>query len=149
VPILEGAGLTVVQGGSYEGLFKMLAARRFDAYNRSASEIWQELESRKGEIPGMAIERHLLLHYPLPAYFWFARSEQGRRLAERVRVGLDSMVADGTLEVMFDQQYAPLIAPLDLDHRKVIELPNPILGRHEPLRDVRLWYSILMHSGHR
>lgn len=104
VPIMTNAGLTVVPGTSYEGLFKMLGAGRFDALSRSSSEVVQEFEVRGKDLPGVAIEKHLLLHYPMPAYFWFPNTDDGRRRAERVRVGLTEMMKDGTLQSLFDQE---------------------------------------------
>jgi hypothetical protein len=135
----------VVPGTSYEGLFKMLEAGRFDALSRSASEVIQELELRGKDLPGVVIEKHLLLHYPMPAYFWFPNTEDGRRRAERVRIGLTEMIGDGTLQSLFDEEFAPLIKRLDLDHRVVIELSNPLLGDNDPLGDASLWYRPGVH----
>jgi ABC-type amino acid transport substrate-binding protein len=140
VAIMQNAGLSVVQGGTYEGLFRMLAVGRFDALSRSASEVVQELEKRRTLLPNLVIEKHLLLHYPLPAYFWFPKTDRGRKLADRLRAGLEMMVQDGTLRAMFDANFGAYIAQLDLAHRRIIELPNPFLGPHEPLNDARLWY---------
>jgi len=141
VPIMKNAGLSVVPGTSYEGLFKMLEAGRFDALSRSSSEVIQELELRGKDLPGVVIEKHLLLHYPMPAYFWFPNTEDGRRRAERVRIGLTEMIKDGTLKSLLDQEFAPLIKRLELDHRVLIELQNPLLGDNDPLGDANLWYK--------
>lgn len=140
VAVLKAAGLKVVSGTSYEGLFKMLNAGRFDAFNRSASEIVQEYTVRQKDLPQVAIEKHLLLHYPMPDYFWFSNTVEGRKRAERVGTGLREMIADGSLQALFDEEFGPLIKRLDLDHRLVIELPNPLLGEGEPLGDAALWY---------
>jgi ABC-type amino acid transport substrate-binding protein len=140
VPIMQNAGLTVVSGSSYEGLFRMLSAGRFDALSRSASEVLQEVEERGKDLPGVSIEKRLLLHYPMPAYFWFPNTEDGRRRAERVRVGLNEMIKDGSLRGQFDQEFGPQIKQLDLDHRLVLELSNPLLGGNDPLSDSSLWY---------
>jgi len=141
VAIMRNAGMTVVPGTSYEGLFKMLGAGRFDALSRSSSEVTQEFDLRRKDLPGVAIEEHLLLHYPMPAYFWFPNTDDGRHRAERVREGLTQMLRDGTLQALFDEEFGPLIKRLDLDHRLVIELANPLLGDNEPLDDPSLWYK--------
>lgn len=140
VPIMQHAGLTVVSGTSYEGLFKMLSAGRFDALSRSSSEVLQEFDLRRKDLPGVSIEKSLLLHYPMPAYFWFPNTEDGHRRAERVRAGLLDMMKDGTLQALFDQEFGPLIKRLDMDHRRVIELANPLLGDNDPLSDSSLWF---------
>jgi len=139
-PVMRAAGLTVVPGGSHEGLFHMLMAGRFDAFSRGVTEILPEYEHAGRGLSGLAVERHLLLHYPLPLYFWFSDNEEGRRLAERVQAGLEKMAADGSLRKMFDEEFGPLFARLDLAHRQVIELPNPLLSGKDPLNDPRLWY---------
>ena len=141
VPIMTNAGLNVVPGTAYEGLFRMLSAGRFDALSRSSSEVIQEFELRGKDLPGVVIEKHLLLHYPMPAYFWFPNTEDGHRRAERVRVGLTEMIGDGTLRGLFDQEFAGLIKRLDMDHRLVLELSNPLLGDKDPLDDSSLWYK--------
>ncbi len=140
VPIMQASGLTVVPGTSYEGLFKMLVAGRFDAFNRSSSEVLQELALRQKDLPGIGVEKHLLLHYPMPAYFWFPNNEDGRKRAERVRVGLTEMLKDGSFQAMFDEEYSNLIKKLDLDHRLVLEMPNPLLAGDDPFDDPTLWY---------
>ena len=140
VAIMKNAGLDVVPGTSYEGLFKMLDAGRFDALSRSSSEVVQEFELRRKDLPGVAIETHLLLHYPMPAYFWFPNTDDGRRRADRVREGLVMMMKDGSFQALFDQEFGPLIKRLDLYHRLVIELSNPLLGDNDPLGDSSLWY---------
>ncbi len=140
VAVMENAGMNVVPGTSYEGLFKMLGAGRFDALSRSSSEVIQEFELRRKDLPGVVIEKHLLLHYPMPAYFWFPNTEDGRRRADRVREGLTQMLHDGSLQTLFDEEFGPLIKRLDMDHRLVIELANPLLGDDDPLDDPALWY---------
>jgi hypothetical protein len=140
VPILEASGLTVVSGTSYDGLFKMLSTGRFDAFNRSSSEVLQELALRQKDLPGVVVEKHLLLHYPMPVYFWFPNTEDGRNRAERVRVGLTEMVKDGSFQAMFEQEFGAYIKKLDLDHRLLLELPNPLLGDDDPFDDEALWY---------
>ena len=141
VAVMTHAGLTVVTGSSYEGLFKMLEAGRFDALSRSSSEVVQEFDLRGKDLPGVAIEKNLLLHYPMPAYFWFPNTEDGRRRAERVEAGLVAMIRDDTLQSLFDQDFGPLIKRLDLDHRLVLELDNPLLDGADPLDDASLWYK--------
>lgn len=138
--VMKRAGLPVVPGGTYDGLFQMLAAHRFDALSRSAREVLPEYEHMKAALPDLAVERHLVLHYPMPVYFWFRDDEEGRRRADRVKVGLEQMVADGTLKKMFDAEFGSALAKLDLAHRLVIELPNPLLDAKLVPEDPTLWY---------
>lgn len=141
VDIMKNSGLEVVPGTSYEGLFRMLGAGRFDALSRSSSEVLQEFDLRHKDLAGVAIEKHLLLHYPMPAYFWFPNTEDGHRRAERVETGLREMLKDGSFQQLFDQEFGPLIKRLDMAHREIIEMPNPLLGGNDPLGDSSLWYK--------
>lgn len=138
--IMRAADLTVIDGDSYDGLFRMLSAHRFDAFSRGASEILEDFDRVKSIAPGLAIERHMLLHYPLPVYFWFARDEEGRRRADRVQAGLALMIADGSLAAMIRERYSADIVELGLAGRRVFEIPNPLLDGRDPLNDDRLWF---------
>lgn len=139
-PVMRAADLTVVPGEDHDGLFRMLTAGRFDAFSRGATEILPEYGNAVRQTQGLAVEPHLLLHYPLPVYFWFSPDEAGRRRAARVEAGLRAMVADGSLKKLFDAEYSVLEAQLDLGRRQVIELPNPLLDGRDPLGEAALWY---------
>jgi ABC-type amino acid transport substrate-binding protein len=138
--IMRGAGLTVVAGDSFEGLFKMLGAGRCDAVTRGYGEAIREMTERPWGNAAVAIERHVLLHYPMPVYFWFRNTPDGRQRAVRVEAGLRTMQADGSFEAFFRQEFAETIAKIEHDRRRVIDLDNPLLGDQEPLKDERLWY---------
>jgi len=138
--IMQAAGLNVVDGDSYDGLYRMLAAKRFDAFSRGITEVIKDFERSKSISPGLAIERHMLLHYPMPVYFWFADDRDGRRRAERVREGLGGMVADGSLAAMIRERYRADLADLDIAGRRVVDVPNPLLDGQDPLDDDRLWF---------
>jgi hypothetical protein len=141
VSIMRNSGLPVVLGRDYEGLFHMLAAGRFEAFSRGANEVTEEFNARRKSVLNLAIEKHLLLHYPMPIYFWFPNTPDGRRRAERVNAGMTAMLADGTLKTMFQAEFGEKIRALDLAHRHVIEIPNPELGAHEPLDKTELWFD--------
>jgi hypothetical protein len=131
--IMRTAGATVVDGDSFDGLFHMLSANRFDALSRGVSEVMRDLERMRPQHPELAVEKHLLLHYPLPVYFWFSPDEEGRARAARVSAGLTEMAADGTLKAMILTRYADDLAALHLSKRQVIEIPNPLLDGQDPL----------------
>ncbi len=143
IEILRTNGLKVVAGGDYAGLFPMLANHRFDLFSRAVEEVTDEYSQQKDQFPNLAIEQNLLLYYPIARYFWFAKSAEGRRLAERVREGMSLMVADGTLDRLFAASHEKLFAELHLATRKLFVLQNPFAGSQVPLADKRLWYSPL------
>ena len=141
VGVLEANGLPVITGSEYDGLFEMLVNRRFDIFLRAAVEILDEYEARKEALPELAIERSLILYYPLPMYFWFSKTDEGRRLAARAEEGMRMMIEDGTYDTIFDKYQRKKIEALDLKHRKLIKIENPNLGPMTPFDDKRLWFD--------
>jgi hypothetical protein len=141
VDILKANGLTVQSGDDFEGLFSMLTRGRFDALPRGLGEVSREFSERSGLYPDMQIEKTLLIHYPLPIYFWFARDPAGENRAQRLEEGLWSMIGDGTFDRIFWKYNRTILLGLDLGHRRVIQLDNPFLPADTPLSDARLWLS--------
>jgi hypothetical protein len=68
--ILRASGFTVVTAPTYELLLPMLDSSRFDLFSRGVNEISHELASGSQTYGTLAIERRLLLYYPLPRYFF-------------------------------------------------------------------------------
>jgi ABC-type amino acid transport substrate-binding protein len=141
VDILRANGFRVVTGSSYDGLFEMLANRRFDVFPRAAVEILDEYNLRKDALPDLAIEQNLLIYYPLPMYFWFTRTESGRRLAARAEEGMKAMIADGTYDRIFDKYQRHKIESLRLKNRRLLAIDNPLLGPETPFADKKLWFD--------
>jgi hypothetical protein len=92
-------------------------------------------------LPELAIEKNLVFYYPLPMYFWFSRTEEGRRLAARAEEGMWAMIADGTYDRIFDAHQRHKIETLRLAKRRTLAIPNPLLGPETPLADRRLWFD--------
>jgi ABC-type amino acid transport substrate-binding protein len=141
VDVLRSNGLTVVTGSSYDGLFEMLAHRRFDLFPRAAVEVLDEYAQRKAALPDLEIEQQLVFYYPLPMYFWFPRTDEGRRLAARAEQGMRAMIADGTYDRVFDHYQGQKIAALRLGERRLIAIDNPNVGPETPFWDKRLWFD--------
>ena len=139
--ILRSSGFNVVTGDSYEGLFRMLVAGRFDFFSRGVDEAYREYDERKTELPTMAVEQTLLLHFPTTRYFFVQRSPSGHALATRIHTGLMQMIADGSFDQLFYQFKGHLIAQAKLDHRKLIKIPNPYLSPDTPLDQKELWFD--------
>jgi hypothetical protein len=141
VDILKAAGLPVVTGSSYDGLFEMLVRKRFDIFLRAAVEVFDEYDQRKNRFPDLDIEKNLILYYPLPMYFWFPKTAEGRRLASRAEEGMRMMIADGTYDRIFDKYQRHKIERLRLKSRRIIKIGNPFLGPEVPFSDKRLWFD--------
>lgn len=140
--ILRAAGLRVEEGANYESLFLMLGAGRFELLSRGINEIGRELEDGRARNPQLAIEKRLMLYYPLPRYFFFARSAQGERLAQRAEVGLRLLIRNGEFERRYQRFKARILAGLDLSGRILFRLPNPTLPAETPLEHKALWDSL-------
>jgi ABC-type amino acid transport substrate-binding protein len=141
VEILRRNGFQVVTGSSYDGLFEMLVNRRFDVFLRGAVEVLDEYLLRHEEMPDLRVEERLVLYYPLPMYFWFAKTDEGRRLAARAEAGMRMMIADGSYDALFDRYQRWKIESLHLKTRTVFRIPNPLLGPETPFADKRLWFE--------
>ena len=141
VGILRANGFNVVTGSSYDGLFEMLLQRRFDVFLRAAVEVLDEVDRRKGAFPDLRIEESIILYYPLPMYFWFSRTDEGRRLAARAEEGMRMMIADGTYDAIFDKYQRHKIERLHLKDRRIFRISNPNVGPETPFGDKRLWFD--------
>lgn len=146
IEILRANGLKVMAGGDYAGLFAMLANQRFDLFSRAAEEVTDEYLLQKKQFPNLMIEQNLLLYYPIARYFWFARSDEGRRQAQRIREGMTMMIDDGTMDRLFTAAHEKLFQELHLATRKLIVLKNPLGVPGVPKDDKRLWYFPLMEK---
>ena len=140
VDILKADGFRIVTGSSYDGLFEMLVNKRFDVFLRAATEVLDEYEERKESLP-LVIEDSIILYYPLPMYFWFPKTNQGRRLAARAEEGMRMMIADGTYDRIFDSYQRQKIERLRLKERRIFRIANPFLGAETPFADKRLWFD--------
>ena len=141
VDILKASGFKVVTGSSYDGLFEMLVNKRFDIFLRAATEVLDEYGKRKEAMPALHIEDSILFYYPLPMYFWFPKTKEGRRLAARAEEGMRMMIADGTYDRIFDKYQRHKIEQLRLKERRIFRINNPFLGPETPFNDKRLWFN--------
>lgn len=134
--ILRSHGLQVQTSSSYDSLFLMLRAGRFDYFPRAVLEARGELQHHSAA--GLTLDRHLVLHYPTAMYFFFSRGNPEQ--AEIVRRGLELALADGAFERLFQQYHAADLRQAGLERRRVIELDNPLLPARTPLQRAELWY---------
>lgn len=137
VEILRANGLPVGTSSDYEGLFRMLRAKRVDYFPRSILEIDTELAAHRDM--GLAIAPHVLLHYPTASYF-FINQRQPQLAADLLR-GLELAVADGSFDKLFYAYHGGALARHDLRERLMLELHNPLLPEATPLHRKELWHS--------
>lgn len=135
--IFKQAGFNLVEGFTYDGLFEMLRAGRFSHLSRALYEAPLEFESRKGNFPELAIEKHLMLYFPLPRYFFV--SPKHPKLAERIERGLNLMIRDGSFDQIFLDYHRPLLEQTGFCQRRIFRLDNPFLNQETPLGRKELW----------
>lgn len=134
--ILASNGIPLELSADYEGLFRMLQARRFDFFPRSVAEIWDEQARHAGM--DFQVERSLALHYPACIYFFVNRSDP--ELARDIERGLQRAIADGSFDALFERFHGELLQRARLNERTVIELKNP--GLPEPAARYKdLWFK--------
>lgn len=138
-PILRANNLEVVTSTGYPGLYAMLAAKRFDLLPLEV--VMADQERRRFAATGLdiALDEHLVLHYP--SAFYYFTSRQRPELAETIRRGLEAAIADGSFERLFQQHFGATLRALNLERRTVIELQNP-LQPELPSERRALWYDV-------
>ncbi|HEX3571054.1 MAG TPA: hypothetical protein VHU44_09555 [Acidobacteriaceae bacterium] len=139
LPIYEHEGIQVETTTDYDLLTVMLLHGRFDLYPRGLYEIAPEMAERGERYPDLAVEQHLLLHYPYCEAFYVSRSAP--RLAARLTAGLERMRADGSFDALFARHFGKLFANLHLRQRVLIELENPSLPAWVPIKRKELWFN--------
>ncbi len=138
VKLYEAAQTRVVTA-PYEDLFRMVVSGRFDLFPRGIGEAFHEYAQRRGDVPHLAVEQHLLLYYPWPYYFFVNRRDTS--LAERIQTGLQRMRADGSFDALFWKHNRTAIEQAKLGSRRIIRLSNPLLPPQTPLEDATLWFD--------
>jgi hypothetical protein len=137
VQILRKNGFQVMEVAKYEGLFKMLMAKRFELFSRAIIEAPLELDERKHKFPDMAIEEKFVLRYPFVEYFFV--NKEDKALAARIERGLNTIIDNGTMDNLFDKYFSKLFKPLNLNKRVVFDIENPTIGEIPPLDKKELW----------
>ncbi|KXU39125.1 hypothetical protein AXE65_10315 [Ventosimonas gracilis] len=125
VDILRANGLRVQTSNAYPSLFSMLNAGRFDLLPLEILVAAEEQQRFAALGLDLALDDHLLLHYP-STYYYFT-SKQNPKLAAAIRRGLEAMLADGSFDRLFNENFAVSLRALNLENRQVIELSNPLL----------------------
>ncbi|MFC4259051.1 hypothetical protein ACFOZ5_08430 [Marinobacter lacisalsi] len=122
--ILTANNLRVVTHTRYETLFTMLRRERFDCFARGVSEVLFDLERVQNE--GLIIEPNLLLAYPMPSYFFVGPGDH--ETAQRIQLGLERAIADGSFAAYLAAYYGRAVDLLKLGERTLLVLENPDLS---------------------
>lgn len=121
--IYKANQLIEIDAPTFDNLFKMLGALRFDCIPLGIDEIQQVYEDKKTEYPFIAIDSHLLIYYHYPVYLYV--SKKSPELAQRIKLGLQKMQNNGEFNQLFARYHAESLAKLELKKRKLICLKSP------------------------
>jgi hypothetical protein len=135
--ILQSNRFLISGSTTYEGLFDMLARDHIQYFPRALMEAELELSSHPNH--GLAIESHLVLHYPTALYFFV--SKKNIELATDIETGLRNAIEDGSFKKLFERHFSDTIRKSDVNKRKIININNPLLPSETPLSEARYWFS--------
>nr|ABA02175.1 hypothetical protein [uncultured bacterium] len=113
------------QAPTFEALFEMLAAKRFECLALGADEVMYTFRDQKTKFPFLAVEPNVLIYYDYPIYLHI--SKQFPELAARVELGLQKLQRSGEFNRLFKHHHAADIAQLHLNQRKIFCLKSPYL----------------------
>lgn len=124
--ILKNNGFSPTMSFSMSGLFRMLAAGRFDFISRGAHEISNDLQIYPDL--NLAIEQGLMLKYSKPIQYSFFVKKDNQKLAERLERGLRMAQADGSFDRLANQlqDLRDGQALIGTNTRRVIEINNDV-----------------------
>lgn len=137
--ILESEEFNLVESGSYDGVFKMLNHQRFDYVPRGIYEAYDEILLREKELPNLMVEPKLALYIPQPYYIFV--SPKFPNIAERIEFGLETMIAQGTLQQMLQDHYGYFLKKADIANRTIINIGNKQLTKNTPFNRKELWLN--------
>lgn len=141
VSVWKASGFKVVEGTSYDGLFHMLEAGRFDFISQAPSEALVDLELSKDGLPGLTVEKTLLVYYPWPRYVYCRDTPEGKRLAARLTEGLEAILTNpAEYGPLFEKHFGESLRLLDLPSRRKFIIANPVLPKNTPIERKELWY---------
>ena len=127
--VYELNGFEVVPGSNYEGLFRMLEQRRFDHLPRQINEAFAEIDSfhinSQYLFSNLKVESNFVVHFPVAKYFFVSLGQP--KLAERIRIGLESMLRDGSLKEFMLMHNIDLIKRAKLCKRRVFYIDDETL----------------------
>ena len=138
VDVMKANGFKVITTSSYELLFRMLSAGRFDLLSRGFNEAIPE--AKLHEHKNITVDPYITVVYPLPVYFFINRDNN--KLAERIASAIAAMRADGSFDNIFyaDPDIAKSLDDLRLEERTKIYLCNPSLPADVPFDRPELWH---------
>ncbi|NRA72302.1 MAG: hypothetical protein HRU24_14890 [Gammaproteobacteria bacterium] len=137
--ILEAAELKVIRNASHESLFRQVVAKRCDYFPRSVQEGPLEIALKTKKYPELMFYRHLIIHYPYPAYFFVSKNNNA--LHQRLFKGFNLAIEDGS----FQRYLHSHIGTKDVFpaskwlNNTIVEITNPLLSEGTDIDNSLYW----------
>lgn len=122
--ILTHNGFEVNEVSSFDSMFRMVAANRFNLFPRGANEILTEYDNH-GSMNNLVLDENLILFYPLPRFLF--TTPGNTELMERLEAGFYIAHEDGSFNTLWEDYFMESIEFVDLDNRTLIEIENPLI----------------------
>lgn len=136
--ILQANGFNVFTVPEFREAYDMIKQGKGDFFPRSVMEVDAELEV-EGRRNNLYLEPSMALYYPTTMYYFVSSSN--KTLANLIETGLNRAIEDGSFDALFESTYAPILASLGVNERKIFTLENPLLPIETPLTNSALWYK--------
>ena len=136
--ILQANGFNVFTVPEFREAYDMIKQGKGDFFPRSVMEVDAELEE-EGRRNNLYLEPSMALYYPTAMYYFVSSSN--KTLANLIETGLNRAIEDGSFDALFESTYAPILASLGVNERKIFTLVNPLLPIETPLTNSALWYK--------
>lgn len=117
--------LQVRQAPSFEALFDMLAAKRFQCLPLGADEVAFTWREKRETYPFLQLESRLLIYYDHPVYLQVSKKHP--ELARRLTLGLARLQQNGRFDQLFNDYHARDLELLALPQRRIFCLVSPYL----------------------
>ena len=140
VEVLRKAGVTVRTAADHIHIYRMTLERRGDYFPRAAFEAFTEQGQYVAATPGLAVEKTLILHYPLTLLYYVRRSDHG--LHDDIYRGLMAAVADGSYKKLFlsDPSVRAALEQTQFKTRRILDIDNPVMPADVKAIDPSLWF---------
>ncbi|MDO1581905.1 hypothetical protein [Rhizobium oryzicola] len=140
VDVLRNSGLTV-RTGPQKNLYRMTIGRRGDYFARGVNEALTEQAKIVSDVPGLAVEKTLILQYPSASIFYISKKRP--ELRDDLMRGLEAAWKDGSYEKVFSAFPDIKLAfdKGDLKTRTIIKIPNPNLPDDILAMDAKYWFD--------
>ena len=136
--ILQANGFNVFTVPEFREAYDMIKQGKGDFFPRSVMEVDAELEA-EGRRNNFYLEPSMALYYPTAMYYFVSGSN--KTLANLIETGLNRAIDDGSFDALFESTYAPILASLGVNERKIFTLENPLLPIETTLTNSALWYK--------